>query len=59
MDAKRSALLHASVLSALLALAPAPGAEAEERKVSAALELADQFCVERKTGEIASRGAAG
>ena len=57
MDTKRSALLHASVLAAFLALAPAPVAEAEERKVPAATVLSDQFGVEHRIGDIASRGA--
>jgi hypothetical protein len=57
MNPKKSALLHASVLTAFLAIAPAPVADAEERKVPAAMVLTDQFGVEHRIGDIASRGA--
>ena len=54
---RRSAFFHASVLTVLLAIAPASARDAEERKVPAAMVLTDQFGVEHRIGDIASRGA--
>lgn len=57
MNTKRSVLLHASVLASFLAIAPAPRAEAEEKKVPKTTVLPDQFGVEHRIGDIASQGA--
>jgi len=57
MSTKRSVLLHASVLTAFLAIAPAPKADAEEKKVPKATVLPDQFGVDHRIGDIASQGA--